>query len=70
MVNSSFEQIEVELVMRSGHSKWVEAFPSMITRKNEIQGIQIIARDITERKESEIAMRKKLMKFDVEQGNI
>ncbi|MCK5024394.1 MAG: PAS domain S-box protein [Thermoplasmata archaeon] len=61
---------EMELLMKGGCSKWIEIFPSPITRDGDFFAIQMIARDITDRKLAEIKMRKKLMKFELDTGNI
>jgi PAS domain S-box-containing protein len=64
------ETIEVELIMNHGRSKWIESFPSLIIQSGKPDGIQIISRDITDRKLVEIAMRKKIMKYQLENGII
>ena len=61
---------EVELIMKNDRSKWIEVFPSLISQSGKPTGIQIIARDITDRKLAEIELHKKLMKFELEEGNI
>ena len=42
--------IEVELIMKNGRSKWIELFPNLILQSGKSNGIQIISRDITDRK--------------------
>ena len=66
----NIEAGEVELIMNNGHSKWIETFPNAIMQSGNIIGIQMIARDITERKFAELEMRKKLMKFELDHGNV
>ncbi|MCK5397941.1 MAG: PAS domain S-box protein, partial [Thermoplasmata archaeon] len=61
---------EVELVMKGGQSKWVDTFPSLVTKDGEFYAVQMIARDITSRKLAEVEMRKKLMKFELDYGNL
>ena len=60
----------MELIMKDHSSKWIEIFPSMITRAGEFYGIQMIARDITDRKLADIEMRKKLLKFNIDYGTL
>ena len=61
---------EMELIMNDGRSKWIEVVPSMIAIAGEFYGIQLIAQDITDRKLADIELRKKLLKFDIDYGNI
>lgn len=61
---------EVELSLSGGKSKWIETFPSPIKRDGEFYAIQMIARDITDRKLAEMEMRKKLMKFKLDPGKV
>lgn len=61
---------EIEIFMKGGRSKWIEIFPSMIAKAGDFYGIQMIARDITDHKLADIEMRKKLLKFDIEPGNV
>jgi len=66
----NFENLEVELIMRDGKSKWIETFPSQISKDGRLYAIQLIARDITDRKLAEIEIRNKLMKFEMVPGNL
>lgn len=62
--------IELELIMKHGRSKWIELFPNLIFQRGMPNGIQIISRDITDRKLVDIQMRKKFMKFELDIGNL
>ncbi len=62
--------VELEIVMKNGRSKWMELFPHLIFQSGKPSSIQIISRDITDRKLADIEMRKKLMIFELESGNI
>lgn len=62
--------IELELLMKDGSSKWIELFPNMLFHREIPSGIQIISRDITDRKLVEIQMRTKLMKYELDIGNL
>jgi PAS domain S-box-containing protein len=61
---------ELELIMKKGDSKWIEMFPNLLMIHGKSQGIQIISRDITDRKQVDIEIRKKLMKYELDPGYI
>jgi PAS domain S-box-containing protein len=64
-----FDNLELK-VIQEGNVHWLESFPTLLKREGEIYAIQVITRDITERKRAEMEMRKQLLKFDVEEGNV
>lgn len=64
------EAMELELMMDDGRQKWIELFPNLILHRGKPSAIQIISRDITDRKHAEIELRKQLMKFDLEMGSV
>jgi PAS domain S-box-containing protein len=49
---------------------WVEVHPAIIKKNNQASAIQLIVRDITERKQTEEEMKKRLMKFILDDGKI
>ncbi len=49
-------------IQSCGEKRWVEVFPALLWRNNEVDALQLIVRDITERKQAE----EKLMKTMVE----
>jgi PAS domain S-box-containing protein len=49
--------VEVQLKGTEGTTRWVEAFPTLLRRDGKASAIQVIARDITERKRAENLMR-------------
>jgi len=50
--------LELKHELDDGRVRWLEAFPAPIIEDGQIQAIQVIARDITERKEAEEALRR------------
>ncbi|MFO8009776.1 MAG: PAS domain S-box protein, partial [Dehalococcoidia bacterium] len=44
---------ELEAMHKDGHKVWLEASPSLIRRDGDIQGLLVIIREITERKQAE-----------------
>ncbi|MFO8010189.1 MAG: PAS domain S-box protein [Dehalococcoidia bacterium] len=65
--------LELEARHRDGHKIWVEASPSLISRNGDVEGLLIIVRDITERKEAEemfarLAMSSQIGTYIVQDG--
>ncbi len=56
------EPFEMEIPL-GGRKTWIEIFPALLKKNNEIQAIQIIARDITDRKEAENTLRESEKRF-------
>jgi PAS domain S-box-containing protein len=55
----------VEVEIPSGDEKrYLEAFPAVIEKDNEINALQIIVRDITERKRAEKALKEKVSELE------
>ncbi|MFX0065036.1 MAG: PAS domain S-box protein [Candidatus Hermodarchaeota archaeon] len=53
---------EMEITLR-GSKAWIEIFSALLKKNNEVQAIQIIARDITDRKEAENTLRESEKRF-------
>ncbi len=49
--------LQVPVARKGGEPRWAEAFPALLKRGKKPTGIQVIARDITERKYTEDAYR-------------
>lgn len=64
------DSVELKLRNADGSYRWIESFPKPLKKKKEIYAILVITRDITERKRAEMEMKKQLLKFDLEEGNI
>lgn len=52
----SVEPVEISLHYQDGRELWVEIHPSLIKEKGEVTSIQVITRDVTERKHMEQEM--------------
>ncbi|KYK30734.1 MAG: hypothetical protein AYK23_04385 [Candidatus Proteinoplasmatales archaeon SG8-5] len=63
------ESLELK-VIQEGNIRWLESFPTLLKKDGEIYAIQVITRDVTSRKTAEMEMRRQLLKFDVEDGNV
>jgi PAS domain S-box-containing protein len=59
---------ELEMTRKDGARFSVEANPRLIRRENKVLGVQVIFRDITERKRAEEAERQRLERFAVQQS--
>ncbi len=55
--------IEFTYKQKNGASRWAEAFVSMMRNDGKLTGIQAVLRDITDRKESELALRESQKKL-------
>ncbi len=53
-----------------GEERWMEIFMALLLKENEVHTIQVIMKDITERKRAHLEMRARLMKYKLEEGNI
>ncbi len=62
------EPFQIKL-SRKGDITWIEGFPTVLKKDGKINALQVIARDVTERKKTELEMRRRLLKFDLDEGN-
>ena len=67
---SKVENIECEIITLDGRRLWLEAFPTVVSCGPGQHQFQVVCRDITERKRKEEGVRKRLMRFDLEPGNV
>ncbi len=58
------ERFELKTKKGNGQIRWVEAFAQPIIKKDEVQAIQVIARDITERRQAEEQLSLQSMLLD------
>jgi len=49
---------------------WMEVFPALLKKGDKAHALQLIVRDITERKRTEEEMKRRLMKFKLEDGKL
>lgn len=61
---------EIRILTSDGHYKWGEFSANPLIKAGEIIGAIGIVRDITERKRAEQEVKRQLMKFDLEDGNL
>jgi PAS domain S-box-containing protein len=54
------EPLELEMTRDDGETRWLEAFPVPIIKQGETHAIQVIARDITERKRGAASLHRSL----------
>jgi PAS domain S-box-containing protein len=59
----SVEFFEIQVVGAGNETRWVEVFPALLKRDDEVYAIQLIFRDITERKRVEEALRESEEKY-------
>ena len=64
-----FEPLEVRL-RGEGGEQWVEVFPVLLEKNGAAYAVQVILRDITERKRAHLEMLARLMKYELGEGNI
>lgn len=63
------EGLEIGGQSKNGHILYLEVNINPIYKNNKLFGYQGVARDITERKHAEEEMKKRLMKFKLEEGD-
>jgi len=68
--SNTIEGLELLLSSKDGGNVYFEINANSITKAGELIGIQGIARDITARKIEEEEMKKRLMKFNLEEGKL
>lgn len=51
-------------------TKWIEVFPTLLKKNNKAHAMQLIVRDISERKQAEEVLKRKLMKFKLDDGKV
>lgn len=61
---------ELEIIAKDGHRVPLEVSTRLIYHEGKPSEVQGIARDITERKRAEETIKRKLMRFNLEEGNI
>jgi DNA-binding MarR family transcriptional regulator len=54
----------------NGEVGWLEVFPAIIKNGKKLIGFQLIFKNITERKRAEKEMKMRLLKFNLEDGNL
>lgn len=61
----------IDMAIKFGEDRgWVEVYPAIVKRDDEVSALQLIVRDITERKQTEEEMKRRLMKFILDDGKI
>lgn len=63
-------KFEARMKHKNGETYWIEGYPSFLYENGNPNAIQIISRDITERKSTEKEMRRRFMKYELNEGNI
>ena len=63
VAGKKLEGLEVRTITKEGEERWIEIFASLLHKGKKIFAIQIICRDITERKQAEGALRESELKF-------
>jgi PAS domain S-box-containing protein len=64
-----FEPVEVRL-QGEGGEQWLEVFPALLEKNGAAYALQVILRDITERKRAHLEMLARLMKYELDEGNL
>ena len=64
------ESVELKFITKKGDSVWIETKGSIVLQEGEPHAIQSVGRDITERKRTEMELKRKLMMFDLKKGNL
>jgi PAS domain S-box-containing protein len=67
---SRIEKLELELTMGNGYEIWIETFPTLIKKDDKFYAVQLISRNITETKLKEREVKKKLLRFSLEDGKM
>lgn len=61
----------IDMAIQFGNGKgWMEVFPALLKKGDKAHALQLIVRDITERKRTEEEMKRRLMKFKLEDGKV
>jgi len=64
------DSVELKVGRLDGGVSWIEAFPTPLKKDGKTYAIQVITRDVTERKRADMEMKMQLLKFDLEEGNL
>jgi len=64
------ETFETKLFWEKNEYRWIEMNPRCIRIGKEIHAILVLARDITEQKKREREIKNRLMKYELEEGNL
>jgi PAS domain S-box-containing protein len=64
MKRKSLSPIEFFYVRRDGMSRWAEVHPSLLMKDGNVAGVQVIMRDVTDRKNTEIVMEESRQRFE------
>lgn len=64
-----FQPAEVRVRSDRG-DRWQEVFPALLEKDGEIEMIQVIMRDVTERKTAQREMMARQMDYELEEGNV
>jgi PAS domain S-box-containing protein len=67
---SRIEKLELEIAMKNGSELWIETFPTLIKKDDLFYAVQIITRNITDRKSMEKEVRRRLLRFNLEDGKM
>ena len=72
LIKSGYQKVpaEIKLQRKDGEYVWIESKGSIVFREGKPHSVQVIARDITERKRTEMELKRKLLKFDLKKGNL
>jgi len=61
----------VEIRVRTpGGDRWEEVFPALLEKDGDVFAIQVILRDVTERRLAQREMLSRLMSYELEEGNL
>ena len=61
----------IDMAIQLGKEKgWMEVFPALLKNGSKGHALQLIVRDITDRKRAEEDMKRRLMKFKLEDGKV
>jgi PAS domain S-box-containing protein len=63
MRRKSVSPIEFSYIRRDGTSRWAEVHPGLLMKDGKVVGLQVIMRDITERKNAEVMIEESRQKF-------
>ena len=59
----TMEPLQIQIVHSNGEPRWLEVSPVLLKREGKVYAIQVITRDITERKQTEVALRESEQRF-------